>query len=105
MGGGGEGGRGRGRGREGVGGREEEGREVWEGEGERGRERENLNITLEEKDKASKECCVSVWKYNWERASGGATQNTSRSECMEKRKGVIMDKFSESCKGRYWLAV
>ena len=35
------------------------------------------------------ECCVSGWTYIWKRASGGATQNTNRSECMEKRSGGI----------------
>ena len=52
-----------------------------------GKQGQEINIRLERKDiKQVKEICVSGWKYILERASGGggATQNTSRSECMEK---------------------
>ena len=50
-----------------------------------GKQREELNIRLEGKDII--EFCVPRWSYVCERASGVATQNTSRSECRQKRRG------------------
>ena len=58
-----------------------------------GKHREELNIRLEGKDIKQVKNCVYLGGsiYIWERASGsgGATQNTSRSECMEKWLGDV----------------
>ena len=55
-----------------------------------GKQREEQNIRLEEKyiNQVNKNC-LSRWKYICERACGcgDSTQNTSRSECVEKRRG------------------